>query len=101
LQNVNKDYIIFSYLCNFVAKSDQKPKTKNRINETSVGVFCKVQTLEEGHKFGKHFFSNFVAFSEYLNFNAKNWQFCTFLQFVKVYNPAVTYAAAEHQKRLF
>ena len=26
LQNVNKDYIIFSYFHNFVAKSDQKPK---------------------------------------------------------------------------
>ena len=24
LQNVNKDYVIFSYFCNFVAKSDQK-----------------------------------------------------------------------------
>jgi len=46
-------------------------------------------------------FSNFVAFSEYQNFNAKNWQFCTFLQFVKVYSPAVTYAAAEHQGHLF
>ena len=28
LQNVNKDYVIFSYFCSFVAKSDQKPKTK-------------------------------------------------------------------------
>ena len=27
LKNVNKDYLIFSYFCNFVAKSDQKPKT--------------------------------------------------------------------------
>ena len=26
LQNVNKDYVIFSYFCNFVAKSDQKWK---------------------------------------------------------------------------
>ena len=26
LQNVNKDYIIFSYFHNFVAKSDQKPE---------------------------------------------------------------------------
>ena len=33
LQNVNKDYIIFSYFRNFVAKSDQKPKTKNGMNE--------------------------------------------------------------------
>ena len=29
LQNVNKDYVIFTYFCNFDAKSDQKPKTKN------------------------------------------------------------------------
>ena len=28
LQNVNKDYAIFSYFRNFFAKSDQKPKTK-------------------------------------------------------------------------
>ena len=34
LQNVNKDYIIFSYFNNFVTKSDQKPKTKNGRNET-------------------------------------------------------------------
>ena len=34
LQNVNKDYEIFLYLHNFVAKSDQKPKTKNGMNET-------------------------------------------------------------------
>ena len=34
LQNVNKDYVIFSYFCNFVAKSDQKPKAKNEINIT-------------------------------------------------------------------
>jgi len=34
LQNVIKDYIIFSYFRNFVAKSDQKPKTKNGTNET-------------------------------------------------------------------
>ena len=26
LQNVNKDYVVFSYFRNFVAKSDQKPK---------------------------------------------------------------------------
>jgi len=41
LQNVNKDYIIFSHFRNFVAKSDQKPKTKNGMNETKV----KMQTL--------------------------------------------------------
>ena len=29
LQYVNKDYVIFSYFHNFVAKSDQKPKTNN------------------------------------------------------------------------
>ena len=34
LQNVNKDYIIFSYFHNFVTKSDQKPRTKNGMSET-------------------------------------------------------------------
>ena len=34
LQNVNKDYVIFSYFGNFVTKSDQKLKTKNGMNET-------------------------------------------------------------------
>ena len=34
LQNVNKDYGIFSYFRNFVGKSDQKPKTKNGMNKT-------------------------------------------------------------------
>ena len=36
LQNVNKDYVIFSYFRNFVAKSDKKPKTKNGMNETKI-----------------------------------------------------------------
>ena len=36
LQNVNKDYIIFSYFRNFIAKSDQKPKPKNGMNETQI-----------------------------------------------------------------
>jgi len=36
LQNVNKDYVIFLYFRNFVAKSDQKPKTKNGMNETKM-----------------------------------------------------------------
>ena len=35
LQNVNKDYVIFLYFRNFVAKSDQKQKTKNEMNETN------------------------------------------------------------------
>ena len=34
LQNENKDYVIFSYFRNFVAKSDQKQKKKNGMNET-------------------------------------------------------------------
>ena len=34
LQNVNKDYVIFSYFRNFAAKSDQKPKTKNGMSKT-------------------------------------------------------------------
>ena len=32
-QNLNKDYVIFLYFHNFVAKSDQKPKTKSGMNE--------------------------------------------------------------------
>ena len=36
LQNINKDYLIFSYFRNFVAKKNQKPKTKNGMNETEV-----------------------------------------------------------------
>ena len=36
LQKVNKNYVIFSYFHNFIAKSDQKPKTKNGMNETFV-----------------------------------------------------------------
>ena len=39
LQNVNKDYIIFLYFRNFFAKSDQKPKTKNGMNETIISYF--------------------------------------------------------------
>jgi len=34
LQNVNKGYLIFSFFRNIIAKSDQKPKTKNGMNET-------------------------------------------------------------------
>ena len=34
LQNVNKDYVIFLYFRNFVAKSDQKPKTNDGMNQT-------------------------------------------------------------------
>ena len=46
LQNVSKDYIIFSYFCNFIAKSDQKPKTKNGINETlDYGIFAVCKSL--------------------------------------------------------
>ena len=36
LQNVNKDYVIFFCFCNFIAKSDQKPKTKNGMKETFI-----------------------------------------------------------------
>ena len=35
LQNVNKDYVIFLYFHNFLAKSEQKPKTKNGMNKRS------------------------------------------------------------------
>ena len=38
LQNVNKDYIIFSYFRNFFAKSDQNPKTKNGMKETLIYI---------------------------------------------------------------
>ena len=34
LANVNKDYVIFFYPCNFAAKNDQTPKTNNGMNET-------------------------------------------------------------------
>ena len=39
-QNVNKDYATFSYFRNFVAESDQKPKTKlgNSVNALHVKV---------------------------------------------------------------
>ena len=39
LQNVNKDSMIFSYCRNFVAKSDQKPKKKNGMNEIYDSTF--------------------------------------------------------------
>ena len=47
LQNVTKDYVIFLYFRNFIAKSDQKPKTKIGMNKA-----CHI----------------FVAFSEYAIF---------------------------------
>ena len=36
LQNVNKDYVTFSYFLNFIAKSHQKPKTKNGMNDANI-----------------------------------------------------------------
>ena len=43
LQNVNKDYIIFLYFCNFVTKSDQKPKMKwDKQNIKIVSIFVVV-----------------------------------------------------------
>ena len=42
LQNVNKDYVIFSYFHNFVTKSNQKPKTKNEMNEQIFLDHCQV-----------------------------------------------------------
>jgi hypothetical protein len=39
LQNVKKDYIIFLYFRNFIAKSEQKPKTKNVMNKTIINAF--------------------------------------------------------------
>ena len=34
LQNANKDYVTFSYFCNFITKCDQKQKMKNGMNQT-------------------------------------------------------------------
>ena len=45
LQNVNKDYVIFSYCYNFISKSDQKPKTKNGMNESQVSAYFEVAFL--------------------------------------------------------
>ena len=39
LQNASKEYVIFLYFPNFITKSDQKPKTKNGMNETYVNFF--------------------------------------------------------------
>ena len=39
LQNINKDYVMFVYFRIFVAKSDQKPKTKFGMNKTKVIFF--------------------------------------------------------------
>ena len=47
LQNVNKDYIIFLYFHNFVAKSDQKPKTKNGMNETELDWLTSLKLLSQ------------------------------------------------------
>ena len=45
LQNVNKDYVLFSYFCNFVAKTAKKRKTKNgrkqiKMSGVLVGFRC-------------------------------------------------------------
>ena len=50
LQNVSKGYVIFLYLRDFVAKSDQKPKTKNGMNEKLENFWphCEVQKKEKG-----------------------------------------------------
>ena len=42
LQNVNKDYVNFSYFGNFIDKSDQKPKTKDGMNETLILKYFQV-----------------------------------------------------------
>ena len=39
LQSVNKDYVILSYFPEFVAKSDQKPKSKNGMNDVTMAFF--------------------------------------------------------------
>ena len=54
LQNVNKDYIIFSYFCNFVAKSDQKLKKKNGMNKTNIYISVSCNSARLEHDFTKH-----------------------------------------------
>ena len=44
LQNINNDYVIFLYFRKFIAKSDQKPKTKNGMNKHLISK------AEEGQK---------------------------------------------------
>ena len=36
LQNVNKDYVIFLYFCNFVAKVTKNQKPKNEMNKKNI-----------------------------------------------------------------
>ena len=43
MQNVKKDYV-FSYFCNFVAKSDKKPKAKNGMNEKNATQITHLKT---------------------------------------------------------
>ena len=49
LQNVNKDYVIFLYFRNFIAKSDQKPKTKNqKWNEKNIhSLICLAKIFQK------------------------------------------------------
>ena len=42
LQNVYKDFLIFSYFCNFVTKRDKKLQTKNGMNETKIAMFQRI-----------------------------------------------------------
>ena len=46
LQNVNKDYVIFSYFCNFVPKNIQKPKTKNGKKGTCINPHLIIWVLK-------------------------------------------------------
>ena len=50
LQNVNKSYVIFLYFRNFIAKSDQKQKSKNGMN---VMLLHWVFFLQKLHEFSK------------------------------------------------
>ena len=56
LQNVNKDYF-----CNFIAKSDQKPKTKNGMNKRWMS-----ENLRSNFSWLQFFQTNNFFFSSYM-----------------------------------
>jgi hypothetical protein len=81
LQKVNKDYVIFSYFCNFVAKSDQKPKIKNGMNETFEEVLKETRNFITKKKhYKQRKFNNACnrgkKFIFILNSIVKNWSVC-------------------------
>ena len=87
LQNVNKDYVIFSYFRNFIAKSDQKPKTKTKMNETLLKRYMRsshhmdlldllsksIEFLEpRGPSFSKFGFQGKFGFSNWENMRVES-----------------------------